>query len=130
MPPTRVFSLSDFLTELANLLSLIDQCRAVLFRSAIRDDVHAAIDGSLDILPRLRELREIRSPGDFASTQAAGFTGAQLDFKLKSFEDSLFTFEADGGAMPLEDVLDRAEMILSSLAQAVPGFGSFLKEMV
>jgi hypothetical protein len=130
MPPTRIVDIPTFLTELAALLALIDQCRAVLFRSAIREDVHNAIGNSLEAFPALRDLREIYYPAEFENMRSAGFTDAQLNFKLKSFEESLFTFEADGGDIALEDVLDRAEIILSSLAGAIPGFGSFLKEMV
>jgi hypothetical protein len=130
MPPTRVVNIPTFLAELATLLDLIDRCRPVLFRATIRDDVHSAIGSSLEAFPALRDRGEIYNPAEYENMRNAGFAGAQLDFKLKSFEDSLFTFEADGGDIALEDVLDRAEIILSSLAAAIPGFGSFLKEMV
>jgi hypothetical protein len=49
---------------------------------------------------------------------------------LRSFEVALGKFEVDGGDYNLSEVLDRATIILGSLAGAIPGFGSISKELV
>jgi hypothetical protein len=60
----------------------------------------------------------------------AGLTGNQLEIKLDSFEQALFEFEAEGGETNLDDVLDRAGIILGSLANAVPFGGPLAKELI
>lgn len=86
-----------------------------------------------EVVLRLTELIEsnhINTPEEFEEMRLAGLTGPQLNLKLESFEHSLIEFENDGGIDNLELTLAKAEVLLKSLAGAVPGFGSFAQELL
>jgi hypothetical protein len=127
---TEVRNLKTFLNSAAGLLKTVRWCRAVLLPLSLRELASKAIE---EALPRLEEEagRIENMQGEHSrDLEAAGLTGASLDFKLRSFEVALGKFEVDGGDYNLSEVLDRATIILGSLAGAIPGFGSISKELV
>ena len=116
---------------MADLLKLIERCREVLYRAGFRDNLPSAIE---EAVPRLLELATndyVRNPeGHRETLEAAGLYGPQLELKLESFESALTVFVSEAGENRLREALDKGKTILSSLAGAIPGFGSFAQELV
>lgn len=119
-------SLDDFIIRLDKLLELVSFSRYVLFRVGFRENFTNSLEEIQDGLRRLIQLY----PDFNDEIIKAGLSGNQLKLKLESFEASWITFYNYGGIDNLEDVLDKGNTILKSLAGAIPGFGSFAQEFV
>jgi len=128
--PERVKDLASFLQEINQLLYLISQCRDLLFRVGFREHLPQAVDAVTGRLTELRDHPFILYPYEHDEMRSAGLDGSELDLKLESFESALSTFQSEGGQHNLEHALDTGTTILSSLAGAIPGFGSFAQELV
>ena len=128
--PQRIRNLREFFSETLHLLKLIDVASPVLFRKTFRENLHSSLE---EVLPRISELIEsdyIENPEDHIELWRAGLTGNQLELKLESIEHSLIRFENEGGVENLDSTLEKIEALLSSIAGAIPGFGSFAQELM
>jgi hypothetical protein len=123
-------SLGDFLKDLSELLQLTAQCKDILFRREIRQQVDDAITDALDQLETFRSSRSLEDLEHSAPFSEAGLVGAQLRFKLQSFADSKEVLSQEGGADHVAEALDKGAILLNSLAGAIPAFGSFAAELV
>ena len=126
----EIRNLQTFLNSTADLLQTVRECRAVLLPLSLRELASDAIE---ETRPRLADeagRTESRQRDYSRELGDAGLTGANLDFKLRSFGIALEKFEVEGDDYNLSEVLDRATIILGSLAGAIPGFGSTAKELV
>jgi|SRR5690606_27380722 len=128
--PTEIRTLPQFLKEMAKLLELLERCQDVLFRASIRESLSLALKESATDLRQLTELREVNRPEDFEPMRLAGLQGAQLSFKLSSFEYSLNAFNDTANDEDLDDALTKGGILLGSLAGAIPYFGSSAQELV
>jgi predicted transcriptional regulator len=126
----EIRNLSQFLSAMVDLLRIVDSSKYVLFRVRFRDNISESITESADMLTELAEHGFIRHPEESEDMTRAGLNGSQLVTKLESFEFSFNEFDEKGGIHNLEDALDKGGTILSSLAGAIPGFGSFAQELV
>jgi|SRR5665213_603580 len=130
--PERVLDLPSFLKEVAALLGTVAECRAVLFRKGFRELAARAIEPARGECERIALLiaREDLDQNTRQRLHTYGLDGAQLEMKLDSFEYALSNFEVEGGETNLQDVLDRANIILGSLGGAIPIFGPLAKELI
>jgi hypothetical protein len=129
--PKRVKDLNIFVIEMARLIELTSRCREVLFRESFRNNLPEAAREAISRLEQLAETRkELRNPANYKDMVEAGLTGPQLELKLECFESALVAFQTEGGEDRLGQSLDAGGTILSSLAGAIPGFGSFAQELV
>jgi hypothetical protein len=128
--PERVENLESFLREISRLLYMINQCREVLFRAGFREHLPESVEVAAKRLQEFVEDPFIQYPGQYEEMRVAGLQGAQLQLKLESFDSALSVFDLEGGQRNLEHALDTGATILSSLAGAIPGFGSFAQELV
>ncbi len=130
----EINNLHDFIRRVMELLKIIDAASPVLFRQEFRNNYHISHSKVCDLL-------EERAGGDFIKDPEsddefkdrmvkAGLIGDQLKLKLESFSHSLNEFEQDGGINKLKQVLKKAKTILTSLAGAIPNFGSFAQEFL
>lgn len=126
----KIENLEDFLVVITELLKLIEKSAPVLFRVNFRTHYSHSLEEVLPALSRLKEHDYIQFPTDFATMVEAGLTGNQLDLKLESFEYSIIKFHEEGGLENLAYVLDKGRILLNSIAGAVPGFGSFVQELL
>lgn len=126
----EINNLSDFLRAMISLLKTIDRSSPVLFRRTFRQNYSDALPGVETRLRQFIEHRFITAPELATQMTDAGLTGIQLQIKLESFQFSLNKFEEEGGIDNLDDVLGKGGTLLSSLAGAIPGFGSFAQELV
>lgn len=128
--PIEVSTLPQFLLAMADLLELVGRCQEVLFRKSFREDLLPAIEDTVLMLRERTELPEVRYPEDFEPMRLAGLQGAQLSFKLSSFEYSLNAFNDTANDEDLDDALTKGGILLGSLAGAIPYFGSSAQELV
>ncbi len=129
--PNRIENLRDFLEAVSKLLELVSVCRELLFRKEFRDNIHEAIAEVNKRLEGFLNHERILYPQSFREEiEPAGLVDGQLKFKLESFGSALADFESEGGQDNLEQVLDKGGILLGSLANAIPGFGSFAQELV
>ncbi|WP_306589432.1 hypothetical protein [Geothrix sp. 21YS21S-4] len=128
--PEQVRDLRLFLEETIGLLAVVQQCRAVLVEARLRADLSRAIEEAIRRLRGLSDHPYLQDPERYEEMEHAGLIGAQLNFKLASFESSLQSFQTSGRQDELAEVLDKSGIILSSLAGAIPGFGSFAQELI
>jgi hypothetical protein len=126
----RVEDLVGFIHKMIALLQLVENCRDVLFRQGFRVNLPDAITEARKLLNQLLEDEHVLNPENHKLMRIAGLTGAQLQLKLESFESSLTVFESEAGLNNLAEVLGKGGTILSSLAGAIPGFGSFAQELI
>jgi hypothetical protein len=126
----RVETLEAFMVEMASLLLLLSACREVLFREGFRKDLPAATEEAASRLREFSRHSSVREPESDSAMGAAGLTGAQLRLKLESFSETLTDFRTEAGQERLEKSLATGSILLSSLAGAIPGFGSFAQELV
>lgn len=133
MPRRRTKTLPKFLKDTAYLFRQIRACRHVLFRRGFRRLVPGVVEeANQQLLAAAAELQQrdqaLLREYDGA-LQLHGLTGKQLELKLESFEFAFLQFREEGGEARLRDVLDRASIILNSLAAAIPVVGAFAKEL-
>ena|ERR1039457_1845547 len=128
--PEKVKDLQTFLLAIVYLLELVDRASPVLFRRQFRINLARGLE---EVITRLKEFsvdEYILNPGGHEEMEQAGLSGNQLALKLESFANSLVRFQNSGGVDNLEPVLDKGAVILGSLVGAIPGFGSFAKELL
>ena len=126
----EINNLNHFIKAIMELLKIIDRASPALFRLEFRKNLHNSLD---EVQSRLEELsghKYVLYPDEVEEMQKAGLSGNQLKLKLESFESSLNEFVDEGGVDNLELTLDKGKVILSSLAGAIPWFGSFAQELV
>lgn len=126
----RAIDLRTFLLETADLLDLVIRCQAVLFPAGFRQYLSEAVASTTERLRSEAERIAWRDVRQSPAMVVAGLTGSQLSLKLESFDSALIVFESDGGTKELEEALDKAGIILGSIAGAIPGFGSFAQELI
>lgn len=133
-----VATIDDFLTNVVCLLEVVHDSRQVLFRQGFRNHLGDAI----------RHLRGLLENADFSQSTPdreslvdAGLAStddkntdfrvsAHLKLKLESFESSIRALDEQGGIDNLTDSLEKARIILGSLAGMIPGVGSVASELV
>lgn len=123
-------NLNDFLVSIVELLTVIERSSPILFRSRFRKNYRDGLEEVLEKLVDLRSSEHINYPNNYEEMTLHGLNGAQLKLKLESFEDSYLALKQEGGLENLENVLDKGSTILSSLAAAIPLFGSFAQELI
>lgn len=74
--------------------------------------------------------KRVSAPDESEDMRIAGLSGPQLQFKLQSFQASNTDFKEHRGTELLAEALDKGKIILSSLAGAIPGVGSFAQELI
>jgi hypothetical protein len=127
----NITTLTRFVREVVELLQTVSQCGPVLFRRKFRTDFNRALSEALEGLNAGRTSPEFEvNEDDNGTLVRAGLTGAQLRMKLNSFSHTLAEFEKDGSGRSLDLSLAKSSIILGSMAGAIPGFGSFLQELV
>src|SRR5580765_7022685 len=123
--PERVRDLPTFIAEIAQLIRLVDQCSAVLFRAGFRQNLRSSMNEASSRLEDLRKYEQLYSPDKFPEMVGAGLAGAQLEMKLESFEYAQKAFEEEANIESLKETLEAGSVILKSITGAIPGFGSF-----
>jgi hypothetical protein len=128
--PEGSADLVELLRSLKRLLLLIDQSQEVLFHRRFRRNLSPAIADAVERLDERMRLPQLRSPNDFPEMVTAGLTGPQLRLKLAAYNAELEAFEETAHPSHLEGVLDAGATVSKSIADAIPGFGSFLSELL
>jgi hypothetical protein len=126
----KIETISDFLKAMMDLLRIIEQSSPILFRTGFRENYAKSLS---DVLPRMEKLTDdsVKYPDKYHERmEESGLLGAQQVLKLESFASSFAEFRKEGGLENLEDALGKGGTLLSSLAAAIPGFGSFAQELV
>lgn len=128
--PEKIENLEDFLTAIIGLLKIIEKSSPLLFRLNFRTNFSHSLEEALPRLNKLKEHDYIQFPTNYEAMIESGLTGTQLDLKLESFEHSYLEFHEKGGLENLMLVLDKGRILLASIADAAPGFGSFPQELI
>ena len=126
----EVHSLRNFLDEVVELFNTLDRCQEVLFRSGFRRQLGPVLHDAVERLTRLSDSKEINDPEHSERMRDAGLSGPHLALKLESFSSSLQSFRDTASEERLDEALDKAGIILKSLASAIPHFGSFAQELI
>jgi hypothetical protein len=134
-------TLSDFVGEISELFSIIQNASPVLFRKEFREKLTPAIFEARDILkdelqPILKKLEENKKtrqePADITEQRRklkdAGLSDQQLALKLESYRHAAKAFDETGTRENLEGLLDVASTLMGSLLDAL-GFGSLVREL-
>ena len=120
-------SLRDVCENTESLITDVYVARNILFPREYRREF---ADAYLEFDEQFREL--INNLGAILSDYEehlyrAGLQGAQLQFKIKSFEKPYLSYKRKDGFKRLLEALKKSKAILGSLGGAVPGIGSFLQ---
>ena len=108
-----------FLEETEKIMAEIVERREQLFRSGLRELIRQAWD---EVRPRFGKLREGVTSGVFDDRlEEVGLRGAQLELKMRGFGMALDEFRRSSTLDLLKKLLDWINIILKSLASAIPG---------
>jgi hypothetical protein len=130
METRRVEDLYRFIDALIELLDLVNGARDVLFRRPFRDNLMEPLAMSIENLRELATELE-RNRGTESLMQAGLDEGnPHLVLKLESFSDSLEALDDHGGEDNLQQALEKGNVILGSLLEALPVVGSAARELI
>lgn len=129
----KIPNIIDFLKDIKKMLQVVVDCSPILFEKEYRGNVKTA--GS-QVIKRLNE--KIRRLEGSISTHNkyddqldnAGLTGAQGKLKLNLYSYISAKFNEKGNIWDLENALEVGNIVLKSIAGAIPAIGSFAQELI
>jgi hypothetical protein len=121
----RIDDLDIFLDEVENLFDrIVGPWRDLLFPEEFRQPLSDAWDDAKQSLQQIKD--QIASSSD--RLEEVGLSGSQLALKLQGLRSAWDAFRRSGTVQLLKKLLEWINLILGSLAQAIP-VGEALKEI-
>ena len=120
-PSLPIQNLEEFVDETEKLFrNIVEHWSPLLFSESVREDIHQAW---LEIAEKIGLLKVmLKEEGIYTRLVEVGLTGKQLRLKFNGLNAAWRKFKSRGTVKLLRELLGWIDLILGSLAEAIPLF--------